>query len=117
MRLLFSVRMKFGVPIIEIHVSRSDIALMQYFYNSLGSKISEKEHKADVVRLELLIAHGGIYVDTDVFAFKSIDDLVFNASHSSVMGTFIHSLSLLVVISLINYNIIICRKRRYPRSK
>ena len=66
---------------------------MHSFYN-LGSKISEKEHKADVVRLEILIAHGGIYVDTDVFAFKSIDELVFDASHSSVMGTFIHSLSL-----------------------
>jgi mannosyltransferase OCH1-like enzyme len=57
----------------------------------------EKEHKADVVRLEILISHGGIYVDTDVFAFKSIDELVFNASYSSLMGAiFTTLLSILI---------------------
>jgi hypothetical protein len=32
-------------------------------------------HKADVVRLEVLLKYGGIYLDMDVLALKSFDEL------------------------------------------
>jgi hypothetical protein len=40
-------------------------------------------HRADVVRLEKLIEHGGIYLDCDVFVHRSFDDLL---GHSAVLG-------------------------------
>lgn len=51
-----------------------------------GNLIKEKEHKADVIRLEMLLMHGGMYVDTDVFAFKSLDELIYATIYSSVMA-------------------------------
>lgn len=41
-------------------------------------------HQADVIRLESIIMYGGIYLDTDVLAFKSFDALL--EKHSLVMG-------------------------------
>ena len=32
-------------------------------------------HKSDIARIEILIKHGGIYIDTDVFVIKSFDRL------------------------------------------
>ncbi|HTV54946.1 MAG TPA: glycosyltransferase [Terriglobia bacterium] len=40
-------------------------------------------HRADVVRLEKLLASGGIYLDPDVFVHRSFDDLL---GHATVMG-------------------------------
>lgn len=34
------------------------------------------EHQADVIRLETLIRFGGIYMDTDVFVLKSVDEFL-----------------------------------------
>lgn len=48
-----------------------------------GNAIHEHAHKADVVRLEKLIEHGGIYIDIDVFVYRSLDPLL---HHSAVMG-------------------------------
>lgn len=48
-----------------------------------GNPISHPAHRADVVRLEKLIAHGGIYLDCDVVVQKSFDDLL---DFSAVMG-------------------------------
>lgn len=40
-------------------------------------------HRADVVRLERLIEHGGIYLDADVLVHRDFDDLL---HHSTVLG-------------------------------
>ncbi len=48
-----------------------------------GNSLRHPAHRADVVRLEKLIAHGGIYLDCDVLVQRSFDDLL---SHSVVLG-------------------------------
>lgn len=48
-----------------------------------GNPLLHVAHRADVVRLEKLIEHGGIYLDTDVFVHSDFDDLL---QHSVVMG-------------------------------
>ncbi len=48
-----------------------------------GNPILHPAHRADVVRLETLIAFGGIYLDADVFVHASFDPLL---GHSVVMG-------------------------------
>jgi Glycosyltransferase sugar-binding region containing DXD motif len=40
-------------------------------------------HRSDVVRLQKLIEHGGIYLDADVLVQRSFDDLL---AHSAVLG-------------------------------
>jgi len=40
-------------------------------------------HRADLVRLDVLIDKGGIYLDTDVFVHRAFDDLL---THSTVLG-------------------------------
>ena len=48
-----------------------------------GNAVTHLAHKADVIRLERLIQHGGIYLDTDVLVHRSFDPLLDN---SVVMG-------------------------------
>ena len=48
-----------------------------------GNRLNHVAHKADVVRLRSLLAHGGIYLDADVFVQRSFDDLLDN---STVLG-------------------------------
>jgi hypothetical protein len=48
-----------------------------------GNPVTHYAHKADVIRLERLIQHGGIYLDVDVFVHGSFDTLLDN---SVVMG-------------------------------
>ncbi|HEV2500879.1 MAG TPA: glycosyltransferase [Terriglobia bacterium] len=48
-----------------------------------GNPLLHVAHRADVVRLEKLIEHGGIYLDTDVFVHRDVEDLL---QHSVVMG-------------------------------
>jgi len=48
-----------------------------------GRPVNHYAHKADVVRLERLIQHGGIYLDADVLVHESFDSLL---DHSVVMG-------------------------------
>jgi hypothetical protein len=43
-----------------------------------GKEIKEPAHKSDVLRLEILRDHGGIYVDTDVLFVKPFKDLLDN---------------------------------------
>lgn len=40
-----------------------------------GKPLNHVAHKADVVRLEVLLKYGGIYLDMDVLALKSFDEL------------------------------------------
>ncbi|EME28968.1 alpha 1,4-glycosyltransferase family protein [Galdieria sulphuraria] len=40
-----------------------------------GKPLNHVAHKADVVRLEMLLKYGGIYLDMDVFPLKSFDEL------------------------------------------
>ncbi|XP_074653988.1 uncharacterized protein LOC141908075 isoform X2 [Tubulanus polymorphus] len=40
-----------------------------------GNSIRVQEHKSDVVRLEAVLAYGGIYTDLDVIVLKSMDPL------------------------------------------
>ena len=40
-----------------------------------GNEVIIPEHKSDIARIEILIKHGGIYIDTDVFVIKSFDPL------------------------------------------
>lgn len=49
-----------------------------------GNPIPHPAHRADVVRLEKLIEHGGIYLDCDVFVHRDFDDLL---RHSAVLGS------------------------------
>ena len=41
----------------------------------LGNEVTLSGHKSDIARIEILIKHGGIYIDTDVFVIKSFDPL------------------------------------------
>lgn len=45
--------------------------------------VTHPAHRADVVRLQKLIEHGGIYLDADVVVHRSFDDLL---GHSTVLG-------------------------------
>src|SRR5579872_905063 len=48
-----------------------------------GRPLDHVAHRADVVRLQKLIEHGGIYLDADVLVQRSFDDLL---DHSTVLG-------------------------------
>ena len=48
-----------------------------------GNPLLHTAHRADVLRLEVLLSSGGIYLDADVFVHRSFDDLL---SHSTVLG-------------------------------
>ena len=48
-----------------------------------GRPLKHVAHQSDVVRLQKLIEHGGIYLDADVLVQKSFDDLLGN---STVLG-------------------------------
>ncbi len=49
----------------------------------LGRPLYHVARKADVVRLQALIEHGGIYLDADVLVQRSFDNLL---DHSTVLG-------------------------------
>jgi hypothetical protein len=40
-----------------------------------GQPITEFAHKADIIRLEALLIHGGIYLDLDVYTTRSFEPL------------------------------------------
>jgi SAM-dependent methyltransferase len=48
-----------------------------------GRSLRHVAHQSDVVRLQKLIEHGGIYLDADVFVHRSFDDLLEN---STILG-------------------------------
>jgi hypothetical protein len=48
-----------------------------------GRSLDHPAHRSDVVRLETLIEHGGIYLDADVFVHKPFDPYL---DHSVVIG-------------------------------
>ena len=43
-----------------------------------GNPVAHFAHRADIVRLEMLLKRGGIYLDADVFVHRSFDDLLQN---------------------------------------
>jgi hypothetical protein len=43
-----------------------------------GNPVAHFAHRADIVRLEMLLSRGGIYLDADVFVHRSFDDLLQN---------------------------------------
>lgn len=43
-----------------------------------GIPITQQAHKSDVLRLQILLEHGGIYVDTDTIFVKSYESLLNN---------------------------------------
>lgn len=45
------------------------------FDNIFGRPITEFAHKADIIRLEALMQHGGVYVDLDVYTTRSFEPL------------------------------------------
>ncbi|KAI9353025.1 nucleotide-diphospho-sugar transferase [Zopfochytrium polystomum] len=48
-----------------------------------GNPVNDVAHKADVVRMQVMMKYGGIYLDSDVFAYRSFDPLL---HHPMVMG-------------------------------
>src|ERR1700686_3777814 len=44
-----------------------------------GNPLEHPAHRADVVRLEMLIRHGGIYLDADVLVHRDFDHLLNNS--------------------------------------
>ena len=48
-----------------------------------GIPIKKVEHQADIFRMRILLEEGGIYLDTDVFMIKPLDELLI---HDFVMG-------------------------------
>ena len=48
-----------------------------------GNPLVHPAHRADIVRLEKLIEHGGVYLDCDVFVERSFDELL---GHQCVLG-------------------------------
>eukprot|EP00276_Gloeochaete_wittrockiana_P019591 CAMPEP_0184333852 /NCGR_PEP_ID=MMETSP1089-20130417/2806_1 /TAXON_ID=38269 ORGANISM="Gloeochaete wittrockiana, Strain SAG46.84" /NCGR_SAMPLE_ID=MMETSP1089 /ASSEMBLY_ACC=CAM_ASM_000445 /LENGTH=297 /DNA_ID=CAMNT_0026657909 /DNA_START=32 /DNA_END=925 /DNA_ORIENTATION=+ len=51
--------------------------------NIYGNKVDHMSHRADILRLQILREKGGIYLDMDVIALKSFDQLL---KHEFVMG-------------------------------
>jgi hypothetical protein len=43
-----------------------------------GNKVSHYAHQTDIIRLQKLIEHGGIYLDIDTICLKSFEDLLNN---------------------------------------
>ena len=41
-----------------------------------GRRVESSAHKADVIRMEALLTYGGIYMDMDVIALRSMDQLI-----------------------------------------
>jgi len=52
-----------------------------------GRPLEHVAHRSDVVRLQQLIRHGGIYLDADVLVQRSFDDLL---DHHTVLGQEAH---------------------------
>jgi len=48
-----------------------------------GNPVEDYAHKADIIRLEALLKHGGIYLDIDVVTLRSFDKLL---EYDTVMG-------------------------------
>jgi glycosyl transferase-like sugar-binding protein len=65
-----------------------------------GNPINKVAHRADVVRLEKLMQHGGIYLDCDVFVLRDFDNLLGNSFVISEEGVgAAHGLSNAVMLS------------------
>lgn len=58
------------------------LELPEYIF---GNPVTHYAHKADIVRLEILMEYGGIYLDMDVISLKSFDDLL-TGEHDMIMG-------------------------------
>lgn len=67
----------------EITKPLVDIVPVEAPTEIFGRPVNHYAHKADVVRLERLIKHGGIYLDADVLVHDSFDPLL---DHSVVLG-------------------------------
>ena len=57
-----------------------------------GQRVRKFAHQADVLRLEVLQQHGGVYLDLDVVLLRPLDDLLHSAhelvlAHEGVDGT------------------------------
>ncbi|KAJ3326522.1 hypothetical protein HDU76_012854 [Blyttiomyces sp. JEL0837] len=48
-----------------------------------GNPVEDYAHRADVLRMQILMKHGGIYLDSDVFIYRSLDPLL---HHEFVMA-------------------------------
>jgi hypothetical protein len=48
-----------------------------------GKRLNHVAHRADVLRLQILLRHGGIYLDADVFVHRGFDKLL---GYSAVLG-------------------------------
>jgi Glycosyltransferase sugar-binding region containing DXD motif len=48
-----------------------------------GNPVHHYAHRADVLRLDKLLKHGGIYMDVDVLVHRNFDDLL---GHQAVLG-------------------------------
>lgn len=53
-----------------------------------GKVVTEEAHKSDVLRLQILLEYGGIYVDTDTIFVKSFTDLLDNKFVLGQQGEF-----------------------------
>jgi hypothetical protein len=62
---------------VELHPIASDVTEV------FGRPVVHYAHKADVIRMKVLLQHGGIYMDLDVIALRSFDTLL---NHNFVMG-------------------------------
>jgi len=54
--------------------------------NIFGNPVQHFAHKADIIRLEALLNHGGIYLDLDVWVYKDNIRGLLNGEHDFVMG-------------------------------
>mmetsp|Transcript_21698 Transcript_21698/g.37271 ORF Transcript_21698/g.37271 Transcript_21698/m.37271 type:complete len:214 (-) Transcript_21698:31-672(-) len=60
-----------------------DLVKVQLPGNIYGRKVSHMSHRADVLRLQLLLEKGGIYMDMDIITLKDFGPLL---RHEFVMG-------------------------------
>ncbi|KAJ3343668.1 hypothetical protein HDU83_005579 [Entophlyctis luteolus] len=58
-----------------------------------GTPILHKEHESDILRLETLMAHGGVYADLDVWFLKPLHSTTRNAAGASSHGDGLASLN------------------------
>ena len=61
----------------------TDVRIARAVTEIFGNPIDNYAHKADILRLEILLKYGGIYLDQDTVIWRNMDSLL---EHECVMG-------------------------------
>lgn len=62
----------------ELHVHKMPVQTPTHFR---GKEVPHHAHRADLLRLPILYAHGGLYLDTDTITLRSMNDIGYKGEH------------------------------------